>query len=123
MIIGVGCDIIEVERLKKSVDKESFRETIFAPAEIVYCEEKGAHNLESYAARFAGKEAVAKALGTGFRQGVLQEITITNDDLGQPSVLLSGYFKTLAAEKGVKKIHISLSHCKEYAVAQVVLED
>ena len=62
MIIGIGCDIIEVERLQKSVDKESFRETIFAPAEIVYCEEKGAHNLESYAARFAGKEAVAKAV-------------------------------------------------------------
>ncbi len=122
MILGVGCDILEVARMEKSVQRESYREKVFTPVEIVYCEGKGAHCLESYAARFAGKEAVAKALGEGFRQGVLQEISISNDDLGHPQVQLSGYFKTLAEKKGVKHIHISLSHCKDSAIAQVILE-
>lgn len=123
MILGIGCDIVEVARLEKSVMKESFREKVFTPIEIVYCEGKGAHCLESYAARFAGKEAVAKALGEGFRQGVLQEISISNDDYGHPQVQLSGYFKELADKKGCKQIHISLSHSKDLAIAQVVLED
>ena len=75
-----------------------------------------------FAARFAAKEAVLKALGTGLRGGELQEIVITNDALGKPSVQLLGYHAELAAQLGVNDIAISMSHSRETAMAYVIME-
>ena len=122
MLIGVGCDMIEIARVQKAIVKRSFVERVFAPEEIAYCESMGKQAAASFAARFAAKEAVLKALGTGLRGGELTEIVITNDELGKPSVQLLGYHGQLAAKLGVKKIAISMSHSRETALAYVVME-
>ena len=122
MLIGVGCDVIESARVQKAIVKRSFVERVFAPEEIAYCESRGKQAAASFAARFAAKEAVLKALGTGLRGGELTEIVITNDELGKPSVQLLGYHGQLAAKLGVKKIAISMSHSRETALAYVVME-
>ncbi len=122
MLIGVGCDVIEIARVQKAIVKRSFVERVFAPEEIAYCESRGKQAAASFAARFAAKEAVLKALGTGLRGGELTEIVIINDELGKPSVQLLGYHGQLAAKLGVKKIAISMSHSRETALAYVVME-
>ena len=122
MLIGVGCDVIEIARVQKAIVKRSFVDRVFAPEEIAYCESRGKQAAASFAARFAAKEAVLKALGTGLRGGELTEIVITNDELGKPSVQLLGYHGQLAAKLGVKKIAISMSHSRETALAYVVME-
>ena len=122
MLIGVGCDVIEIARVQKAIVKRSFVERVFAPEEIAYCESRGKQAAASFAARFAAKEAVLKALGTGLRGGELTEIGITNDEVGKPSVQLLGYHGQLAAKLGVKKIAISMSHSRETALAYVVME-
>ena len=122
MVIGTGIDIVEIKRIEKALQKEAFAQRFFAQAEIAYCEARKNAKYQSYAARFAGKEAFVKALGTGFRTGELTEISIENDELGCPQIILAGKYLEIANEKGVGKVHISLSHSQEYAVAQVVLE-
>lgn len=122
MIIGIGVDIIEIERVRRAVDKAAFRERVFTPAEIEYCEARGKSSAQSFAGRFAAKEAILKALGTGLRGGTLKELEIVNNDLGCPMARLSGFFKELADEKGVSNIWISISHSTGNAVAQCVLE-
>lgn len=121
MIFGIGSDIIEIERVGKSILKEEFKRKLYSEREIAYCEAN--RKAESYAARFAGKEAFFKALGTGWRDGlILTEVEILNDKLGKPYIELSGKTKEIVEAKGVKHIHISLSHSKENAIAYVVLE-
>lgn len=122
MIIGIGCDVIEIERVKRACEKESFVKRVFTDKEIAYCTSRKAQSFSSYAARFAAKEAVLKAFGTGLRNGEIKEIEITNDELGKPIVVLSGYHKALAEEKGVQNIHISLSHSQTQAIAYCVME-
>lgn len=122
MLIGVGCDVIEIARVKKAIEREAFVERVYAPEEIAYCRGRGAQAAASFAARFAAKEAVLKALGTGLRGGELQEIVITNDALGKPSVQLLGYHAELAAQLGVNNIAISMSHSRETAMAYVIME-
>ncbi len=122
MIIGIGCDIIEVSRIEKALGKQKFAEKVFTEREIKYCAARGVQQSQSYAARYAAKEAIAKALGSGFRGGSLQEIEVINNSRGKPEIKLSGKFESFAKEKGCIKIHLSLSHVKAMAVAQVVLE-
>ena len=122
MLIGVGCDVIEIARVAKAMERRAFVERVYAPEEIAYCEGRGKQAASSFAARFAAKEAVLKALGTGLRGGELQEIVITNDALGKPSVQLLGYHAELAAQLGVNNIAISMSHSREMALAYVVME-
>ena len=122
MIIGIGCDIIEVERIKKFLSKETFKKKVYTEKEIAYCESRGVHAPECYAARFAAKEAVAKALGEGFRKGELQEISIVHDELGQPQVELTGEFAKIAKAQGCQHIHLSLSHLATVAMAQAIAE-
>ena len=74
MIIGIGCDIIEINRVEKAVKSESFKQRVFTPAEIAYCESRGKQQFASFAARFAAKEAVLKAFGTGLRGGGIVKI-------------------------------------------------
>lgn len=123
MVIGVGCDIIEIERVAKAIKREAFVQRVFTAEEIAYCRSRGQQAAASFAARFAAKEAVLKALGTGLRGGSLTEIAITNDALGKPQVTLSGYHLQLAQSKQAAQLHISLSHSRETAIAYVVMED
>lgn len=122
MILGMGIDIIEIERFRKAILNRHFIERVFSTEEISYCESRGAQKTASFAVRFAAKEAVLKAFGTGLRGGALTEISILPDTLGAPQVQLTGYYAQLAEQKEVQKIHISLSHAKLYAVAQVLFE-
>ena len=123
MIVGVGCDIIEIERIARAIKSESFIRRVFTAEEAAYCQRRGQQAAASFAARFAAKEAVLKALGTGLREGSLQEIAVDNDVLGKPLVQLSGHFAMLAKQLGVKNIQISLSHSRDFAVAYVIMED
>lgn len=123
MIVGIGCDIIEIERIARAIQSESFIRRVFTAEEAAYCQRRGQQAAASFAARFAAKEAVLKALGTGLREGSLQEIAVDNDGLGKPLVQLSGHFAMLAKQLGVKNIQISLSHSRELATAYVIMED
>lgn len=123
MIVGIGCDIIEIERIARAIKSESFIRRVFTAEEAGYCQRRGQQAAASFAARFAAKEAVLKALGTGLREGSLQEIAVDNDGLGKPLVQLSGHFAMLAKQLGVKNIQISLSHSRELATAYVIMED
>lgn len=123
MIVGIGCDIIEIERIARAIKSESFIRRVFTAEEAAYCQRRGQQAAASFAARFAAKEAVLKALGTGMREGSLQEIAVDNDGLGKPLVQLSGHFAMLAKQLGVKNIQISLSHSRDFAVAYVIMED
>lgn len=123
MIYGIGNDIIEVSRIKKAIEKENgFREKIFSPTEIAYCETK-AIKYQSYAARFAAKEAFMKAFGTGWIDGVSwNEIEVRNNTNGAPSLHLLNQTKDTVLAQGNFKILVTLSHLKEYAIAEVILE-
>ena len=122
MILGLGTDIVDIARIAKSVEEIRFRERVFSVHEISYCETK-TNKAESYAARFAAKEAFFKALGTGWRGGIaFNEVEIKNDELGKPSIHLLGTTAKIIAEKKVKSIHVSLSHTKETAIATVIIE-
>lgn len=122
MIIGVGCDLAEVGRIGKALQRKGFRERVYTAAEIEYCTGPKGDKVESYAARFAAKEAFLKALGTGLREGRLLEIEVLNDGLGQPELHLSGHFAALAESRGVTDIRMSLSHTGNMAMAVVILE-
>lgn len=125
MAVLCGVDIIEIDRIKKSFDTcgDSFRDRIFTGNEIKYCESKKAVRFESYAARFAAKEAVSKAFGTGISKGLnLKDMEILNDSQGKPYVVLSERASEIYEEMKAKGISISLSHCKSYAVAYVIIE-
>ena len=122
MLIGIGIDIIEIERVEKALAKKNFANRFFTDKEREYCESRKSQKMASYAARFAAKEALVKALGSGFRQGNFTDIGVENDELGCPNMVLKGYYLELIEQKKVKKIHLSLSHSKQWAVAQVILE-
>ena len=122
MILGIGTDIIEIQRIRRAVVNEHFKRRVFTSTEIDYCESRGKNFASSYAARFAAKEAFFKALGTGIVTA-LSEVEVVNNLRGQPEIFLYGATKVLAEEKGVRKIFLSLSHSLEYATAVSVLTD
>lgn len=124
MIFGLGIDLIEVARIEKQIDSQTrFKTKIFSKKEIEYCESFKANRAQHYAARYAAKEAFFKAIGTGYRGGLtFAEISIENDDLGKPTVILSGSARALAESKGFANIKVSLSHIKEYACAIVIIQ-
>ena len=118
MIIGIGTDIVEVERIRRAMENPRFVEKVFTPAEIDHC----GKNFGSYAGRWAAKEAVMKAFGTGFAGGSFTDIEILNDVRGKPEINLTGNFKKLAENIGVKNFFISISHEKNFATAVCILE-
>ena len=121
MILGIGTDIIEVERVKKAVEKPEFKNKVFTEREIAYCDKN--KSAESYAARGAAKEAFFKALGTGWvGEMKITEVEILNDSEGKPEIILSGNVLEVFKAKGGGSIHLSLSHVKETAIAFVVIE-
>lgn len=123
MIKGVGIDIVEVERIQKSIEKEKgFRELVFSPHEITYCEAK-TNKYQHYAARFAAKEAFFKAIGTGWSNGTaFNEIEIYNEPNGKPGIrLLEETAQTLQSFQQAQ-MHVSLSHTATIATVIVVVE-
>lgn len=121
-MLGIGCDIIEIKRIAKAVANQRFVERVYTEQEIAYCQSRGKQANASFAARFAAKEAVLKALGTGLRGGEIKEIEVRIDSLGKPSIELHGYHKEAAENLGVKKILVTLSHSMENAIAVVTME-
>lgn len=124
MAIFCGVDIIEIDRLRESIEETNgFREKVFTENEINYCEKRNKARYESYAVRFAGKEAVLKALGTGLAEGLeWKMIEILNDERGKPYVELTQKALELYEGMSARDMDISVSHCAEYAVAYVVIE-
>ena len=124
MVIGVGTDLIEIERIRQSVARfgERFLQRIFTPGEIAYCQQKK-NAAESLAARFAAKEAGAKALGTGISRGVgWLELEVTRKPGSRPVLQLSGRAAERAKSLGVTAISLSLTHSRDVALAVVVME-
>ncbi len=108
----IGTDIIEIARVEAAWKRrgDAFLHKVFTPSEIAHCMKQKRPGA-AFAARFCAKEAIVKALGTGFREGIgFHDIEITNDSLGKPTARLSGRFAS-------HNVQISMSHCKEYATA------
>jgi holo-[acyl-carrier protein] synthase len=125
MVLGLGTDLIETERMQASVDRfgERFLERVFTPGEILYCQRKK-QSAESFAARFAAKEAGAKALGTGISRGISwKEIEVTREPGQRPVLHFSGRAAELAEAMGVRRVQLSLTHSRGLAMAVVVVED
>lgn len=126
MILGLGTDMIEIARIEHSLARfgDSFLERIYTPAEIAYCRLKKRTAAESFAARFAAKEAGAKALGTGISRGVTwREFEVRRLPGQRPTLHLSGRAATIAASLGMRHLSLSLSHTRELAIAIVIAED
>jgi holo-[acyl-carrier protein] synthase len=122
-IVGIGLDLVKIERIRALVERwqERFLERLYTEAERRYCFER-ASPYASLAGRFAAKEAVLKAIGTGWSAGISwQDIQVLNDGSGKPVAQVQGRAGALLQEAGVTDIHISLSHDADYAIAQVVL--
>jgi len=124
MIVGTGIDIAEVPRVAESIKRfgNRFLNRVYTEAEIRYCDSK-ANRVERYAARFAAKEAAMKALGTGWAHGVTWKgVEVGRQPGGRPTVLFHGKAAEFAQKLGVKHVALSLTHTKEFAMAQVILE-
>jgi holo-[acyl-carrier protein] synthase len=123
VVTGVGIDMIEVDRVASKIGKDmGFRELVFSPVEIRYCEAM-ADKYQHYAARFAAKEAFFKALGTGWLNGTaFNEVEISNNADGKPELTLIGQTAELLKEQGPLKISVSLTHLKTIASAIVIIE-
>lgn len=123
MIAGIGIDMIEVERVQEKIARNaSFKSTVFSPAEIAYCDRQ-TNSAESYAARFAAKEAFLKALGKGMTLGYeLTGIEVVTDADSRPHMRLAGVFAEEMAKLMGTRIHVSLCHLKSVACAVVIIE-
>ncbi len=124
MIVSIGIDIIEVYRIRETLARTPrFAERVFTEKEREYCDAKGAAAVQSYAARFAAKEAFLKALKTGWRGRITwQDMEILNDAQGVPNLSIYGEARILLENLQANKIHLSISHTTDHAVAQVILE-
>jgi holo-[acyl-carrier protein] synthase len=125
MILGTGIDIAEVPRIRESIERfgDRFLRRIFTDGEIRYCEQR-ASRCESYAARFAAKEAGMKALGTGWSRGVRwRDIEVVRPKGQRPTIQFHGEAAAIAARLGTRNIALSLTHTSEQALAHVILEN
>src|ERR1039457_940560 len=126
MILGTGVDIAEVARIRESIERfgDRFLHRIFTDGEIRYCEQKKASRFESYAARFAAKEAGMKALGTGWSHGIRwRDIEVVRPKGQRPTIQFHGEAAAIAAKLGTKNIALSITHTSEQALAHVILEN
>ena len=121
MIVGIGNDIIEIERIEKAISKESFKNKVYTQRELENIEKRG-NRTETYAGIFSAKEAISKAIGTGVREFSLTDLEILNDDLGKPYVVVSERLdKIIKSKKEDYQIEISISHSKKYAIAMAII--
>jgi holo-[acyl-carrier protein] synthase len=124
VIFGIGIDIIEIKRVEKlSARGRQYLETIFTENEMDFCEAK-ARKHEHYAAQYAAKEALLKALGTGWQGGLAySDIEIIHEESGQPKVFVRGKVKKYFDQHKIQQTSISMSHTRETAIAVIILED
>ena len=123
MIFGIGTDMVEISRIQKAIEKNPrFLQKVYTEKEIAYCQRKR-NPWQSFAARFAAKEAVSKAMGTGLGKIGLTDIEVLNQSSGQPQIILHGAAQVFAAERGFVRVHISLSHSEAYAIATAIIEE
>jgi len=124
VIVGTGVDIVAITRFERFVGENNLPllERLFTADERQYCSGKR-RSAQHYALRFAAKEALLKALGTGLREGISwQDVEVVNDPLGKPELRLTGKARELAERCGVRRSFLSLSHDGDVAIAMVVLE-
>jgi holo-[acyl-carrier protein] synthase len=122
-ILGHGIDIVETNRIRKLIAQhgQHFLDRVFTPAEQQYCEINIKRRIEHYAGRFAAKEAILKVLGTGWRGGIAwTDAEIVKDPSGQPKVVLTGECARIAAELGISRWHVSISHIETHATASAI---
>ncbi len=121
-ILGIGTDIVECPRIGKMIEQygELFLRRIYTAREIRYCQARK-HAIEHFAGRWAAKEAILKAMGTGWSRGIAwTDIEIRTGETGQPQVMVCGVAKEVARERGIADILISISHCRTYATAYAI---
>jgi holo-[acyl-carrier protein] synthase len=126
-IVGTGIDTIEVERVERALTRtgtaDRFRKRVFTPGEIAYCESRGRGRYQSYAARFAAKEAAMKAMGTGWNRNVgWGEIEVVRERGQAPTIRLTGKSALYAARKRIVRFHLSITHTAATAIAHVIAE-
>ena len=124
MIVGLGVDIAEVERVQGAIERqgERFLKRVYTEKERAYCE-KFKNKYERFAGRWAVKEAAMKALGTGWRHGIRwKDVEVTRDASGKPSLELHGVAKQIAEKLGVKNVAVTITHTEIQALAQVIFE-
>jgi len=123
MIKGIGIDVIEIDRIREAVEKygEKFLEKVYTPHEIKYCSRRNHYRIPELAVRFAAKEAYSKAVGTGIsgfgrnNHGVKwTDVSVVNDKLGKPQLSINGTIS--------EKVYVSLSHSRDFAIANVYVE-
>ena len=122
MVLGLGIDIIEISRIKESIDEygDSFLQKVYTPKEIEYCSGK-ANKYQHFAARFAAKEAVYKAFSTSHQEGLSwQDIEITNEPSGMPVVKLNGKLKSFLSDN--KDLKISISHSDNFVTCVAIID-
>lgn len=122
MIVGLGTDIVEIDRIASMIERhgEAFVHRVFTPAERAYCGAKR-HAAQHYAGRWAAKEAAMKALGTGFVPGVgWHDFEILPEPSGAPKLTLSGGAAEKAKSLGIDEMLVTMSHCKAYATATAI---
>ena len=118
-ILGIGTDIVECPRIGKMIEQhgELFLRRVYTDREIRYCQSRK-HAIEHFAGRWAAKEAILKAMGTGRSCGIAwTHVEVRNGQDGQPKVLIGGAARDVALERGIGEILISISHCRTYATA------
>jgi holo-[acyl-carrier protein] synthase len=123
-ILGTGIDIVECLRIARMIDEhgELFITRVYTDAEIEYCSTRKAAT-QHYAGRWAAKEAVLKALGTGWRRGISwRDIEVLNDSHGAPFVVLQAGARDVCETAGIRQMHLSISHCRSHAVAYAIAE-
>ena len=126
IIAGLGVDACEIARLKRALAGPAgarFKKRVFTAGEQAYCDARGRARFESYAARFAAKEAAMKAIGTGLRHGVTwHDVEVVREPGGRPALSFTGKAAVFAAQLGARRSALSLTHTATQAMAQVILE-
>ncbi|MDQ6785723.1 MAG: holo-ACP synthase [Acidobacteriota bacterium] len=124
MIVSIGIDIVEVYRIRETIGRTPrFVERVFTASEQTYCEAKGAAAAQSFAARFAAKEAFLKALQTGWRGKITwQDVEIISGENNVPHLEIRNEAKKILENLGANRVHLSMSHTTDHAIAQVILE-
>lgn len=123
MIIGVGIDVVEIERITRALQgTQAMEEKVFTAEEIQYCRQRK-NCFQHFGGRFAAKEALLKALGTGWSQGIRwKDVEVISGEQGQPGLALHRRAREIFEQSGAQQAWLSITHSSEYAVAVVVLE-
>ena len=122
-VVGIGVDMCAISRIEKAIEREHFYTRIFTEGERAYLEKKNKSRAQSAAAMYAAKEAVVKALGTGFSRGIFfDQIDVIHDELGAPGLVIKGRALERMQELGGKEAMLTLSHEGDMAIAFVVIQ-